>query len=628
MTATATCDTVRTRLWLTAREYGEPADAALLWLHLADGRVLAFRLALSHLGKDALIPALVAGIADDARGEVLEVCVPGTLICAAVLYAAPAAPLPACAWGHVRHADARRFAAGLDQDILASLARLDAHRTWSTCRNYNRLTQGESGRRRRQAADRFPVLAAPILLTAHQAYDTCGGKRYAWRNHDDAVVEAVEQGRDLVGALAAHYGLSRGLVRAPVCAAMWGDLELAHTRMAALLDRLPAHARPASRAELEHGAPYLVALDRLVGEVALADVVADLVKLGWTALWHTLEARHAPLANAIADCRDFLRAATARALELDATLDGDDATLGHAWLARHSLASLLDASARWHRRPRPAPDRAVPERFVPARTLTVPALFGVLDRNLSIARELLGYDALADEGDALHHCVASYWDDIVEDGTRIVALKLPKGERATAQYDPETRGDDLYFRLVQLRGPCNADASVPMQQFARQVEIFLNEPAQRPARLRLKHALTSAFPAPVRTAAPRLDADSERRLRCALDWLRAQRVPPLPPDAPLFAPIAGYAYYRDAGLQRRFAPGQPLQLVREPANPHDPLAVRIDWQGHKLGYLPRPYNLGIARRLDAGEALACRIARLHPERLPGEQLECVVERDA
>lgn len=625
MTATATCDAVRARLWLTAREYGEATEAALLWLHLSDGRVLAFRLASAHLGDDALIPALVAGIAGDARGEVLEVCVPGTMTCAVVLYAAPAAPLPARTWGHVKHAEARRFAAGLDQDMLECLARLDAHRTWSSCRNYNRLVLGESGRRRQQAVDRFPVLAAPILLTAHHDHDTCGGKRYAWRNHDDAVVEAVEYGHDLTGALAAHYGISRGLVRAPVCAAMWGDLGIAHTRMAAVLDRIPAHARPASAAELERHAPHVAALERLVGEAVPLDVAASLFKPGWVALWTALEARFAPLAHAIGDSRDFLRMATARALELDDSLDGDDATLGHAWLARHGLASLLDASARWHRRPRPTPDRAAP-----ARVQIVPALFGVLDSNLSIARELLDYDALADEGDALHHCVASYWDDIVEDGTSIVALKLPKGERATAQYDPETRGDDLYFRLVQLRGPCNGDASVPMQQFARHVEILLNSPAQRPARVKLKQYLDAPWPASVRVqpVAERLDADSERRLHGALAWLRARRDPPLAPSERLFFPIAGYTHYRTHALEGRFVPGQRLQLVREPDNPHDPLAVRISWNNQTLGYLPRPANRRIARRLDAGEALACRIARVRPERPPWERLECVIQQNA
>ena len=617
MTATAICSTVRARLWLTAREYGEASEAALLWLYLADGRVLAFRLAAHCHGNDALIPAIVEGIADDARGEVLALTLPGNILCPDVLYAAPAAPLPALAWGHAQHAVARRFAAGLDQHILECLARLDAHRFWSSCRNYNRLVQGEAGRRRQQAVERFPVLAAPILLTAHHAASTSGGKRFAWRDHDDEVVEAALHGRDLVGALAANYGVSRGLVRAPVCGEMWGDLGIAHTRMLALLDRIPAHARPASRAELERAAPCVAALERLVGEAALYELAATLIKPGWSALWLSLETRFGTLPNAIDDSRDFLRAALARALELDANLDGDDATLGHAWLARHGLVSLLDASARWHRRPRETLLAPLPE-------IAVPALFGVLDRNLSVARELLDYDALADEGDALHHCVASYWDDIAAGDTRIVSLTLPRGGRATAQYDIRQRDGDLQFKLVQLRGPCNADAGYLMELFAREVETHLNAPELRPARTRLAHWRDTLDGTPRRAPALRLDAESERRLASVLAWITARRNPPLPAGTLLFTPIAGYVFHRDPALETRLAPGQPLELAREPDNPHDPLAVLVAWHGRKLGYLPRPFNIPIARRLDAGEALVCRFARARPERLPWEQLECVV----
>ena len=35
--------------------------------------------------------------------------------------------------------------------------------------------------------------------------------------------------------------------------------------------------------------------------------------------------------------------------------------------------------------------------------------------------------------------------------------------------------------------------------------------------------------------------------------------------------------------------GAALSLVREPDNAYDPRAVRVDWQGHKLGYVPRMF---------------------------------------
>ncbi|MCO6440889.1 MAG: HIRAN domain-containing protein [Nitrococcus mobilis] len=46
--------------------------------------------------------------------------------------------------------------------------------------------------------------------------------------------------------------------------------------------------------------------------------------------------------------------------------------------------------------------------------------------------------------------------------------------------------------------------------------------------------------------------------------------------------------------------------VREPANPHDPKAVRIDWHNQKLGYVPRDENTAISQMLDRGERLGAR----------------------
>jgi hypothetical protein len=39
-------------------------------------------------------------------------------------------------------------------------------------------------------------------------------------------------------------------------------------------------------------------------------------------------------------------------------------------------------------------------------------------------------------------------------------------------------------------------------------------------------------------------------------------------------------------------PDQPLTLVREPTNPRNPQAVRIDWRGRKLSYVPRRREIG------------------------------------
>ena len=50
--------------------------------------------------------------------------------------------------------------------------------------------------------------------------------------------------------------------------------------------------------------------------------------------------------------------------------------------------------------------------------------------------------------------------------------------------------------------------------------------------------------------------------------------------------------------------GSPVSLVREPNNPYDQLAIRVDNEkGEKLGYVPRRKNEVLARLLDGGKML-------------------------
>ena len=60
--------------------------------------------------------------------------------------------------------------------------------------------------------------------------------------------------------------------------------------------------------------------------------------------------------------------------------------------------------------------------------------------------------------------------------------------------------------------------------------------------------------------------------------------------------------------------------MREPDNPHDPQAIRIEWQGEKIGYVPRPDNVAYARRLDAGENFPARISDFSPQAPPWNRL--------
>ena len=86
------------------------------------------------------------------------------------------------------------------------------------------------------------------------------------------------------------------------------------------------------------------------------------------------------------------------------------------------------------------------------------------------------------------------------------------------------------------------------------------------------------------------------------------------------SPLAGFQYYEGKGLWEMMRVGDPLALVREPRNPHDANAVRVEWRGEMLGYLPRRENADVARQMDHGAPVKARIVRLTEARNPWQRI--------
>ncbi|MFT3734025.1 MAG: HIRAN domain-containing protein [Rhodocyclaceae bacterium] len=84
--------------------------------------------------------------------------------------------------------------------------------------------------------------------------------------------------------------------------------------------------------------------------------------------------------------------------------------------------------------------------------------------------------------------------------------------------------------------------------------------------------------------------------------------------------VAGVAYHEAKTVWPRLREGDALEVVRDAGNSHDPLAVRIDWQGHVLGYLPRELSGPVASALDKGMPLSARIVRLREHPNPRERI--------
>jgi hypothetical protein len=614
---------IRARLWLRGSWIGLNDTLTALWLHLDDGRVLAFRLPVTVFEDDRILGRLLREVAADPHGRLLEVQI--EQIYARLLYAIPAVMLPALPWGDSGHRAARDFALGLDQDVLSLLARVNVTRHWDSLRNYNRLAALEPTLRERrcQALARFPVLVAPVLLSAHRAWNFDGGKRYAWRAHDDAVLEAIDQGRDLVGVLARHYAISRGLVRAPICSVMWGDTALSHPRLLRLLDGIPAHRRPTDPDAFTPAIPLFIMLN------FIADDADDLGRIGATAFSQGLEAacaplhaRFAPLGPASADVSDFIRAAADRAAQLGPYPRGLTLhRLELRWIETRGFQSLFAASQRWHAGvlDRPKPDAQDQTRIA--------SILGEHRVGEALGRELCEEADLTHEGETMQHCVADYWIACRDRGTRIFALSIG-AERATAEYGFEL--DDAQFSLEQLRGPHNVESSCAMAAFARTIQDALNAPERAPARESLASAVSTtvgrsnlrmARP-PARRLTRPLDPRTEHELAAVLKSLR----PALAEGEIVRECIAGYQYYGGLDLESGMSVGDALELVREEENPRDPAAVSIHWAGHHIGYVPRCANADIARRLDTGEHLVGRLTRLNATAEPWERVEFAILR--
>lgn len=86
------------------------------------------------------------------------------------------------------------------------------------------------------------------------------------------------------------------------------------------------------------------------------------------------------------------------------------------------------------------------------------------------------------------------------------------------------------------------------------------------------------------------------------------------------SPLAGFQYHAGKSLWHEMREGDRLALIREADNPHDASAVRIEWRGQKLGYLPRAENRAVAAAMDRGEAVDARIAKLREHRNPWQRM--------
>ena len=87
------------------------------------------------------------------------------------------------------------------------------------------------------------------------------------------------------------------------------------------------------------------------------------------------------------------------------------------------------------------------------------------------------------------------------------------------------------------------------------------------------------------------------------------------------SPLAGSQFYAISKIRNEIRIGDRLTLTREPENRHDSNAIRVDWNGQQLGYVPRAENRAVARALDAGKRLEARVSKLRDDPDPWRRVE-------
>lgn len=90
------------------------------------------------------------------------------------------------------------------------------------------------------------------------------------------------------------------------------------------------------------------------------------------------------------------------------------------------------------------------------------------------------------------------------------------------------------------------------------------------------------------------------------------------------SPVAGFQYHQGEAVWANLQVGESVSLVREPDNAFDPRAVRIDWQGHKLGYVPRIDNAAVSHLLDHGQGVTAEIVFMRESDNPWDRIDFAV----
>lgn len=589
---------IRARVWVAGTD-GDGATTCQLWLLDTRQRLRVLQMPAECMGRDEYLDWATGAFERDA-GDAGTVALPTGR--AEILPGAPAMPALDSSLPLQQQLKVARFWSELDGDVLQTLHDLERPGlTLCSASNYSALAAlpDPIRQRRLQALTVFPPLLIPVLLDRQLQPRGADGHVHILRRWEDcgrteAVLMAIDEGHELLDLLARTYGVGRSLLRAAICRTPNRRGGLSH-RLLALMDALPNNQRAVLVGDINTQAQWLDALPvGVLDEVTLPHLAKAFSK-GWDTTWHTImQTTGNPAGDENADfalyldlrnTRRFLRAILDDKAWVGEARGCDVERLGVAWLARHGLASLLEASRRWHQSD---PKLEVDEDA--ELTQTVPMLFGTYQCDEGTAHEIQIHADLQEEGENMGNCVAAYWSDCVLEFTRIVHLRASTGEEGTAEFQVDANGKAC-VRLGQLEGPENQSPSSSLQRLAKALEAWLNR-SEISATNAIRKVQQACNEERLRMIA--LSGCKGQRTITAADWRAACSVQTYFDHNPDLKPVSGHAERVSLRLDdqastdwvKQMRPGDPLELVRPRRAWNAPVCIAIHWQKTFIGTLP------------------------------------------
>jgi hypothetical protein len=321
------------------------------------------------------------------------------------------------------------FRSRLDTEALSFLGDLAVEHGgyFQTVGNYSLISgvRQELRRNRMQAARAFPNLVARELFHSHVFWGQ-GDEEPELHRPDSFVLEAIDSGSSLVPVLARRHGVQKNTIR------YWTALSAsipdhACQTLLCLADGMPPEKRPMTPDDFEAGRCFFEWLNHWgywAGDeqcrAVLRSLGARAFRKGFPAALARLRKCYPEQADPLGDANHFL---WEQFDDYSAFLLGNGLSLDQ-WLIEHGLWALLDASDRWHKHiAREQSDDQQEDRE------WQPICPEPLDFGMRIAMELSSVRALAEEGVALDHCVATVSRRCGGSGSRIFSLRDRAGNR-------------------------------------------------------------------------------------------------------------------------------------------------------------------------------------------------------